>query len=377
MTASQSEDQKVVQPIPPVADKYRLSVVVSAHNASATLAQTLRAIRASDLSRASYEIIVVDDASSDGSAAIAARYADTVVKLTGGQSGPAYSRNRGAELARGTVIAFADSDVIVPANTLSRMLAALLDRPEIVAIAASRDERSGADNFISRYWNLLLSFGERRQPGKCAKLAAGCAMVRRVPFRTVGMYDEWRFGTGGMESVELGERLLRMGNAVVLSTEEKVMHLRRWDLISMLGEVWHRSKAVARSLGYNRVNQAAPSEVVFTLSRSLTPAAALLGTMTLAAAFVPAASATWKMGAAIAVLLLTNLPAYRYYAGSGGVLFTIVCAPLHIVVQLVAAAALCTGWVLRDVFGDVSPNAAIQAYSEVGHEIWPPVPRKL
>jgi hypothetical protein len=377
MTGSQLQHRKVSAPRSPAADELRLSVVVSTHNAAATLGQALQAIRASDLSRASYEIIVVDDASTDGSAAIAARHADTVVKLTGQQTGPAYSRNRGAELARGTVIAFVDSDVIVTSNTLSRMLATMLDRPEIVAIAASRNEHCGADNFVSSYWNLLLSFGEQRQPGKCAKLAAGCAMVRRGPFHTIGMYDEWRFAIGGMESVELGERLLRMGNAVVLSTEEKVTHLRRWGVTSMLGEVWHRSKAVARSLGYNRVSEAAPSEVVFTLSRSLTPAAALLGTMTLAAAFVPTASATWKIGAAIAVLLLTNLPVYRYYAASRGVLFTMASAPLHIVVQLVAGAALCSGWFLRDVFGDVSPNAAIQAYSEVGHDIWPPVPRKL
>jgi glycosyltransferase involved in cell wall biosynthesis len=377
MTASQLEYRKVDHPCTPDADKFRLSVVVSTQNASATLAEVLQAIRGNDLDVASYEIIVVDDASTDGSAAIAARYADKVVRLTGEPSGPAYSRNRGAELARGTVIAFADSDVIVARDTLSRMLAALLQRPEIVAIAASRDERSGADNFISRYWNLLLAFGEQRQHGKCAKLAAGFAMVRRIPFHTVGMYDEWRFSTGGMESVELGERLLRLGNAVVLSTEQKVIHLKRWDFISMLREVWHRSKAVARSLGYNRVSEAAPSEVVFTLSRSLRPAAALLGTMTLAAAFVPAANATWKIAAAIGVLLLTNLPIYRYYAASRGVLFTLASAPLHIVVQLVAAAALCSGWVLRDVLGDVSPNAAVQAYSEVGHEIWPPVPRKL
>jgi hypothetical protein len=50
---------------------------------------------------------------------------------------------------------------------------------------------------------------------------------------------------------------------------------------------------------------------------------------------------------------------------------------LHIFVQIVAAIALCTGWVLRDVFGDVSPDATTQAYSEVGLEIWPPVPRRL
>ena len=79
----------------------------------------------------------------------------------------------------------------------------------------------------------------------------------------------------------------------------------------------------------------------------------------------------------MAALLLTNLPVHRFYVETRGFWFAIVSAPLHIVVQIVAAIALCTGWILRDVFGDVSPDATTQAYSEVGLEIWPPVPRRL
>jgi hypothetical protein len=50
---------------------------------------------------------------------------------------------------------------------------------------------------------------------------------------------------------------------------------------------------------------------------------------------------------------------------------------LHIFAQIVASLALCTGWILRDVFGDASPDATTQAYSEVGLEMWPPVRRRL
>jgi hypothetical protein len=134
---------------------------------------------------------------------------------------------------------------------------------------------------------------------------------------------------------------------------------------------------LARSLGYLRMSAAAPSEVVFTLSRTLVPAVALLGTLMLAAAFVPSPHSAAKGGLALAVLFLANLPVHRFYVRTRGVGFAIVSAPLHIVVQIVAAVALCTGWILRDVFGDVSPDATVQAYSEVGLEMWPPVPRRL
>jgi len=354
-----------------------LSVIVSVRDSESSLREVLAAIRSSALPRDSYEIIVVDDASGDGSVAIAARYADTVVKLSGRRSGPAYARNRGVELARGQVVAFVDGDVVVRTDTLPRMLATLVARPDIDAVSASHDENSGAPNFVSQYWNLLLRFGEQRHSGLCAQFAPGCGAVRRRAFLSAGMYDEWRFATACLESVELGERLLGRGHGLLLSSELKVTHLKRWDLRSVFLEVWRRSRLLARSLGYSRMSAAAPSEVVFTVSRTLTPAVALLGTLMLAAAFVPPRHVLAKGLLALGALLLTNLQMHRFYASVRGFGFAIVSAPLHIVVQIVAAVALCTGWILRDVLGDVSPDATTQAYSEIGLEIWPPVPRRL
>lgn len=353
-----------------------LSVIVSVSDSGSTLREVLAAIRATELPHDSYELIVVDDASADGSVGTAARYADTVVRLSGRSAGPAYARNRGVEVARGEVIAFVGADVVVRPETLPRMLAMLVKRPEIDAVSASRDERCGAPNFISQYWNLLLRFGEHHHSGS-AQFASGCGAVRRDAFLSAGMYDEWRFDTACLESVELGERLFGAGLGVLLSSDLQVTHLKRWNLYTVCQEVWRRSRLLARSLGYSRMSAAAPSEVVFTLSRALIPAAALLGTLMLAAAFVPPPSAAVKAGVALIVLLLTNLPVHRFYARSRGLGFAIVSAPLHVFVQIVTLVALCAGWILRDVFGDVSPDATTQAYSELGLDIWPPVPRRL
>jgi glycosyltransferase involved in cell wall biosynthesis len=354
-----------------------LSVIVSVRNCSTTLNDSLAAIRRSELAGVWHEIIVVDDASNDGSAGIAARYADTVVRLSGRPSGPAYARNRGVELARGDIIAFVDPDVAVRPDTLPRMLAMFSERLDLEAVSASRGKDGGATNFISQYWNLLLRFGEERNYGSCAQFASGCGALRREAFLSVGMYDEWRFTTGCLESVELGERLLGAGKDVILSPDLSVDHLRHWSLFSVCREVWRRGRLLARSLGYLRMRAAAPGEVVFTLSRTLTPAVALIGILFLAAAFVPSSRAAVKVGLALLTLLVINLPVYRYYARAKGFAFALVCAPLHILMQSIAASALCIGWILRDMLGDVSPDAATQAYSEVGLDVWPPVPRKL
>ncbi len=353
-----------------------LSVVVSVRNAAATLREVLVAIRASDLRADSYEVIVVDDASSDSSVAIAARYADTVVRLGGRSSGQAYARNRGVEVARGEVLAFVDADTVVRPDTLSRVLATLREKPEVDAVSASRDAKAGAGNFISQYWNLLLRFGEQYHSGNCAQFAPGCGAIRRRAFLSAGMYDEWRFSSPSLESVELGGRLLGAGRGALLSRELTVLHVKEWTIGAICEEVWKRSVLLARSLGYSRMNAVAPSEVVFTLTRALIPAALALGTLMLVAAFIPPPPIGSQLLVALMVLIMTNLPLHRFYATTRGLAFAAMSAPIHIIVQTVSAAALCTGWVLRYLMGDVSPDAATQAYSEVGLEIWPPIPRR-
>ena len=68
-----------------------ISVVVPVHNASAFLERCLRALAASDYT--DFEIIVVDDCSTDDSAAVARRFTARVLSLTGKPFGPAYARN--------------------------------------------------------------------------------------------------------------------------------------------------------------------------------------------------------------------------------------------------------------------------------------------
>jgi glycosyltransferase involved in cell wall biosynthesis len=354
-----------------------LSVIVPVRNSGSFLTKVLEAIRASELPSNTYEIIVVDDGSTDASVSIAARYADTIVRLSGPGAGPAYARNRGVELAHGEIVSFIDSDVVVRPSTLPRMLDMLGERPEIAAVSASHDEISGASNFVSQYWNLLLRFGEQRHAGRCAHFVPGCGAIRRNVLVAAGMYDEWRFEIACLENVELGQRLLGAGHGVLLSSELKVTHLKHWNLVSVCQEVWRRSRLLARSLGYLRMSSAVPSEVVFTLSRALTPAIAILATLTLAAAFLPSPHTIAKGSIALLALILSNLPVHRFYARVRGLGFAIVSAPVHIFVQIVSAVALCTGWILRDVFGDLTPDATTQAYSEVGLEIWPPVRRRI
>lgn len=352
-----------------------LSVVVVVRDGAATLDRALTAVLASEIPRDDYELIVVDDASSDESTNIAARYADAVVRLSGRQCGPAYARNRGADLARGEVVVFVDVDAMVKPSTLPGMLEMLARHPGLAAIAASRDATPAAANFASQYWNLLVHFGEHRNALIEDSFPSGCAAIRRSVLLEVGMYDEWRFATACLESVELGKRVAEAGHGVLLSRELQFSHLKRWSFLSVCGEVWKRSALLARSLGYQRAHASAPAEVVFTLCQTAVPAFAFICTILLCSAFFAEPSRPIAVAVAVMGLVVANFPVYHFFRRTRGLLFAIAVAPVHVLMQCVGAAALCVGRLMRDAIGDQLPDAATQAYAELGLETWPPVRR--
>ena len=108
------------------AEAPRVSVIVPAHNAAATLAETLASLTAQTLP--AIEVLVVDDASTDGTRDVAARQAaaDPRFRLLAfpANRGVAEARNAGLEAARGRWVLFLDSDDWIEPGHLASLLAA-------------------------------------------------------------------------------------------------------------------------------------------------------------------------------------------------------------------------------------------------------------
>lgn len=356
-------------------ERLRLSVIVPVQDSAATLEVTLRAILSSDLSRCDYELIVIDDASNDRSAAIAARYADTVIRLAGKPAGPAYARNRGLEIACGDAVAFIEPDTLISHETLSSMLDVLRGSPMLDAVVAAHDDVVPHANFFSQYWNLLLHYGDKAHAGVGGNFSCDCGMVRRATLRTTGLFDEWRFPRGGLESVEFGQRLQMNGRNVLLCDAIRVTKTRGWTIWSVTMEVWRRTTTITRSLGYQRTRDSAPAEVALTLCRAGVPALAFICAVFMSASFLPRPAWLLKGAFLLAGVFVTNFQVTRFFARRRGIPFAIAVTPVHLVLQGVGTLGLCAGWIIRDAIGDHLPDAATQAYAEVGVETWPPVPR--
>jgi glycosyltransferase involved in cell wall biosynthesis len=186
-----------------------VSVVVPVRDGERLLGAALESIAAQ--TRPPEEVVVVDDGSKDGSAALAAAHGARVERQA--PAGQAAARNRGIALARGDTIAFLDADDLWPPDALERQAAALAARPE-------------ADLVFGRVRELREDGGDAPslgppQPG----MLFGAMLARRGVFDRVGpLATQWRVG-------ELMEWLLRAREAGVreVATEHVVLHRRVHD----------------------------------------------------------------------------------------------------------------------------------------------------
>jgi glycosyltransferase involved in cell wall biosynthesis len=350
-----------------------LSVVVPVHQGSEHLDRVLAALTQSTLPRSTWELIVVDDASTDGSAEIAASYADLVVRLTGRPRGPAYARNRGVEISRAGLIAFVDADVMVHPDALARMCGAMGDDPAIGAVVGAYDASLSAGGLLSDYRNLLRHVEHGRHAGDTDAFSAGLAIVRRDAFIHAGMFDEWRFQRPQVEALELGDRLRSMGYRMLRQRDAQATHLKRWTF-----GYWIRVDLIDRGMAVARMNQFPALRARANRLYLSTPVDTMLA-MAAAAAMVIAA---WKgspiillaaVGCVIA-LLARNARFFGALIRTRGLGFAAAAVPLHAVTCLVYGSASAVGRTLYHLVGERQPGAVVQAFSEVGVQTWPPVP---
>jgi glycosyltransferase involved in cell wall biosynthesis len=113
-------------------DRLRFSVVIPAFNEASYLPETLASLAEQDFG-GGYEVIVVDNNSSDDTASVAASCGARVVHEP--RPGVCYARQRGTEESSGEIVVSTDADTTFSPSWLSSIDRAFLDRPDCVAVA--------------------------------------------------------------------------------------------------------------------------------------------------------------------------------------------------------------------------------------------------
>jgi glycosyltransferase involved in cell wall biosynthesis len=191
-----------------------ISFIVPAWNEEAMIGRTLQRLRDSaDPLGEPYEIIVVDDSSTDRTAEIAASHGALVVSVQ--LRHIAAVRNAGARHARGEALIFVDADTLVPEPTLAAAYQALYDG----AIGGGAIvEFEGRIPFLTRLYIVGFMF-----VWNSMNFAAGCfVFTRRDTFDAAGGWDEQYFAG---EEVFLSRALKKLGRFVIL--RERVISSER------------------------------------------------------------------------------------------------------------------------------------------------------
>ncbi len=111
--------------------KPQISVIVPAYNEEKYIGKCLDSLTNQDLDKNLYEILVIDNNSTDKTGTVALAY--PVKMFLEKRKGVAYTRSLGVEKSQGQIIAFTDSDCIVPKNWISNFLAKFAKDPKLDA----------------------------------------------------------------------------------------------------------------------------------------------------------------------------------------------------------------------------------------------------
>ena len=214
----------------------RLAIIIVSFNARGDLERCLESLHAAPPS-ASHEIIVVDNASADGSAADARRWRHVRVIEQASNIGFASANNVGIRAATAVDLLLLNSDTIVPPGAIDRLLGEL-DADPSVAVVGPRlvDAQGRAELSFGRMispWNelrqkrLTKSDGveqltQRRQFPDW--VSGACLLVRRADADAVGLLDERYFMY--TEDVDFCAAIRARGRRILFAPEIEIVHVR-------------------------------------------------------------------------------------------------------------------------------------------------------
>ncbi len=294
------------------------------------MAECLSALQQSSVQPA--EIIVVDDGSRDGSAAIAQHMGARVLRFPSSR-GPAAARNAGVKEARQPVILFLDADVMVHHDAIER-IESELQNCEVGALFGAYDDVPAAPGLVSQYRNLLHHYTHSTAARNAWTFWAGCGAMRRQLFVSAGGFDE-TYRQASIEDIELGARLSQAGVKILVVPEIQVCHRKRWTLLSMIRtDIFRRAWPWTRLLLRLRN---LPADLNLGWSQRASALFAWLALALAAAGFLrwPAFLAALAAAAVVAGL---NRPFLGFLVRSRGLLFALRAFPLHFLYLLYSSA---------------------------------------
>lgn len=213
-----------------------ISVVIPNYNGRATIASCLEAALASRYDR--FEVIVVDDGSTDDSVSIIERFPCRLVCL-GRNRGPAAARNEGARQSRGDLLFFTDADCLLKRDTLAAAArSAAAAGPDFI-VGGTYTRRPPQDGFYSLFQSIFINYSETKRGGRPDYVATHAMAVHAGTFRKNGGFAENFLPI--IEDVDYSHRMRRAGYGLLMDPAIQVRHIFNFSLRRSLANAVRKS----------------------------------------------------------------------------------------------------------------------------------------
>ncbi len=229
------------EPPPAPAGRILVSVVIPALNAASTLPLVLEPLR--QLPR-DWEVIVVDDHSTDATVEVARRFGAHVTPSAGSGSCSA-ARNTGVVAARGDIVVFLDADIVSTPENMARAVERLM-ASGASGLFGVYDRGDHLGNVVARFKNYWIRHSTLTAPRPLDWINTSLAVVwRRDVMRVGGLDDALTTSRGGCD-LDLGRRLVEHCGPVVADPSVEIRHLKRFNFWRLLTNDFRRSRGWLR-----------------------------------------------------------------------------------------------------------------------------------
>lgn len=228
-------------------EKFRVTVIVPNRNGAETIGHCLEALFAS--AHDSFEVVVVDDCSRDGSVAIIKKFPCKLVELAN-HSGAAAARNHGAAISRGNLLFFTDADCLVLPDTVRIAEEAARKHGPRTVIGGTYTCHPFDRGFFSLFQSVFINYSELKNADYPDYIATHAMVIHAATFRDSGGFREDFLPI--LEDVEFSHRLVREGHHLRMAEQLLVKHVFNYTLGKSFRNAYVKSRFwVVYSL-YNR-----------------------------------------------------------------------------------------------------------------------------
>lgn len=212
-----------------------ISVVIPAYNSEKTIEETLNAVLDQDFD-GPYEVIVVDDGSSDKTVEIAKE--KSVNLITQEKSGPAKARNNGWKTSKGSTIVFTDSDC-VPVKQWLKTITKPFSDPTVGGVGGEYQTKN-PEKIIARFIGEEIAYRHSKMGRYINAVGTYSTAFRKAALEEVGGFDE-SFKMASGEDTDISFKIIKAGYKLVYEPEAIVMHPHRSDFFGYMREQFFRA----------------------------------------------------------------------------------------------------------------------------------------